>query len=155
LKWAEGLFMGRYPTYWIVAGFVWQGLIVAVAATDALYSGLPAAFFAVAWLVAIAGPIALSRRQWSAAKSLCTMAGAGGLGLIIGVTLYQVSPTPALAAECLSFGFLSVIFSIAASLPAAVRFAVEGTDGEAEAFESTEPCGSVGHASTAVTAAAA
>lgn len=145
--------MGRYPTLWSVAGLVWHGLIVFVAAADALFTGLPAAAFAVAWLAAVAGPIVPGRRQWSAYKSLGTMTAAGGIGLLIGVVLCRISPTPALAAECLSFGFLSVIFSIAASLPAAVRFAVEEAD--AAACESTEPCGSVGHASTTVTAAAA
>ena len=49
--------MGRYPTRWIVVGLIWQGLIVVVAAADALYTGLPAALFAVAWLAAVASPI--------------------------------------------------------------------------------------------------
>ena len=145
--------MGRYPTLWSLAGHLWLGLIVLVAGADAFFTGLPAAAFAVAWLAAIAGPMVPSRRQWSAAKALGTMATAGGIGLLVGVVLCRISPTAALAAECLSFGFLSVIFSIAASLPAAVRFAVE--DADADAWKPSEPCGSVGHTPATITAAAA
>lgn len=145
--------MGRHPTLWIVAGLIWQGLIVVVAAADALYTGLPAALFAVAWLAAVAGPIVPSRQQWTASKSLGIMTAAGAMGLVIGVVLCWILPTPARAAECLSFAFLSVIFSIAASLPAAVQFAVEDADPDAGAFDSIEPCGSVGHASATASAA--
>jgi hypothetical protein len=145
--------MGTYASRIGIAGGVWHAAIVLLAMADAVYTGLPSAFYAVAWLAVIAGPIVPSRRFWSPAKQLAAMAIASVVGLFAGFALFQVSATSALAAECLSFGFLSVIFAVAASLPAAVQFAMEDI-GE-EGCASTEPCGSVGHTTTTITAAAA
>ena len=90
-----------------------------------MWTGLPAAAFAVVWLAAIAGPIMPGRLRRQASSELGSMLIAGGLGLLIGIVLCKIAPTGPLSAECLSFGMLCAIFAVVAALPAAVRFASE------------------------------
>ena len=53
------------------------------------------------------------------------LAGPAAGGLLIGAALSHVAPTPRFSAECLSFGVMSAMVSVIASLPAAMRFALE------------------------------
>lgn len=109
----------------IVITWAWQGTIALAAGMDMAFTGLPAAVFTVAWLAACAGPIVPSRLRWSNAKQLGVMLAAGGGGLLIGAALSHLAPTPRFSAECLSFGVMSAMVSVIASLPAAMRFAME------------------------------
>lgn len=117
--------MGTSSAFLTIAGGVWQGAIALAATLDAIYTGLPVAVLAVLWLAALAGPIVPTRRRWSAARRLGTLLAAGAAGLLVGVILHLIAATPRLSAECLSFGAITMLFSIVASLPAALRLVGE------------------------------
>ncbi len=120
-----------------VLTLIWQGTIALAAAVDMLMTGLPAAVFTVAWLATCAGPIVPSRQRWSNARQLSAMLLAGGGGMAIGLALAAWAPTPRLAAECMSFGVMSVVVAMIASLPVAFRFALEDSATAAAAAAAT------------------
>jgi hypothetical protein len=117
--------MSTSSTIFHIGALVWQAGIAVAAGLDAMWTGLPAAAFAVVWLAAVAGPILPARVRRPASAQLGAMLIAGGLGLLIGIVLCRIAPTGRLSAECLSFGMLCAIFAVVAALPAAVRFAGE------------------------------